>query len=386
MIITVQKSTLLEKLVLAMGTVSNKNTITSIEGVLIETLGGNTVRISTYDMNKGIRATFEAESVEEEGKYIINAQRLYQTVRVLPDEEIRIEVNENLNCTISSGKASFSNISVLRGEEFPNLPDLVTDRGFDIKASLLKRVIGKVAHSVAEQDTRIFLCGAFFNIKKDEIEVVSCDSYTLSKCNIKYEVSSFSDDGRKEFSFIIPGHALSELTKVLSEAGEEDAVKVYLSRKHIIINLPEIVFFTRTIDVDYMDYNRIIPQDNDIFVEVEKDRLLDGLERANIIAEEKIQGSGKSYVKITVEDQFLTLTSSSVNGRVCDEMDCVHEGGDIEIGFNCRYLINSVKVADGENIKISFKSPTRGIIIKPAEENEEDTYLYMVLPIRMAEK
>ena len=61
MIITVQKSTLLEKLVLAMGTVSNKNTITSIEGVLIETLGGNTVRISTYDMNKGLRATFEAQ-------------------------------------------------------------------------------------------------------------------------------------------------------------------------------------------------------------------------------------------------------------------------------------------------------------------------------------
>ena len=135
-----------------------------------------------------------------------------------------------------------------------------------------------------------------------------------------------------------------------------------------------------------MDYNRIIPQDNDIFVEVDRDRLLDGLERANIIAEEKIQGSGKSYVKIIVEDQFLTLTSSSVNGRVCDEMDCVHEGEDIEIGFNCRYLINSVKVAEGENIKISFKSPTRGIIIRPAEENEEDTYLYMVLPIRMAEK
>ena len=98
----------MDKLVPAMGTVSNKNTITSIEGVLIETLDDGDVRLSTYDMNKGVRATFTPTEIEREGKYIINAQRLYQTIRVLPDDEITIEVNEKLNCTISCGKPSAS--------------------------------------------------------------------------------------------------------------------------------------------------------------------------------------------------------------------------------------------------------------------------------------
>ena len=67
-------------------------------------------------------------------------------------------------------------------------------------------------------------------------------------------------------------------------------------------------------------------------------------------------------------------------------MDCVHEGGDIEIGFNCRYLINSIRVADGESIKISLKSPTHAITIEPAEEGGEFDYFYMILPVRMNEQ
>jgi DNA polymerase-3 subunit beta len=336
-------------------------------------------------MDKGVRATFEPSDIEREGRFIINAQRLYQTVKVLPDDILTIDINEKLNCEISSGKASFS-IFAARGEDFPNLPDLYSDKGFEVSSATLRKIISKVSHSIAAQDNRAMLMGAYFKINNEGMEVVSCDSYTLSKCNINCDVNSISDNNESvDYSFIIPGHALSELSKILPD-NEEYKCMFYLSRKHAIIRCDDITFFTRTIDSEYIDYNRIIPKDNDIFVSVNRERMLSGLERVNIIAEEKIQGSGRSYVKINAENNILTLSSSSVNGRVLDEMDCTHEGSNIEIGFNCRYLINSVKVADGENIKISFKSPTRGIIIKPAEENEEDTYLYMVLPIRMAEK
>ena len=160
----------------------------------------------------------------------------------------------------------------------------------------------------------------------------------------------------------------------------------YLSRKHAIVKCDELTFFTRTIDSEYIDYNRLVPKENDIFVTVDRERILSGLERANIIAEEKIQGSGRSYVKLTAEADFLTITSTSVNGKVYDEMDCDHEGADIEIGFNCRYLINSIRVSEGEKIKISFKSPTHAITIEPAEPKEDYNYFYMVLPVKMVEQ
>lgn len=378
---TVLKSILMEKLTPAMGTVSNKNTITSIEGVLIETLDDGNVRLSTYDMNKGVRATFTPTEIERHGKFIINAQRFYQTVKVLPEEEITIDINDKLNCTISAGKASFS-MFAMNSEEFPVLPELTTDQGFDIQGSVLKKMISKVSHSIAEQDIRPMLRGAYFSFDENKLEVVSCDSYTLSKCEIVCDIDYYNASSHKH-SLIIPGHALSEMVKILKD---DDKVGVYVTKKHAVIDSGDMIFFTRTIDSEFIDYNRIIPKDNDIFVKVSRDSLLDGLERANIIAEEKIQNSGKSYVKLEIEDQFLTLTSSSVNGKVYDEMDCEHEGGNLEIGFNCRYLINSVKVAEGERILLSLKSATQAITIEPVEKDDEFNYFYMILPVRMSEK
>ena len=383
---TVSKSTFMSVLSPAMGTVSrDKNTINVIEGILVETLDDGDIRISSFDMKKGVRATFTPQEIERNGKYIINAQRLYQTVRVLPDDELTIDINEKLNCEISCGKASFS-IFASKGEDFPNLPDLISDKGFEISSSTFKKMISKVSHSIAAQDNRAMLMGAYFKINNAGMEVVSCDSFTLSKCNIDCEVNSLTDNnGSVDYSFIIPGHALSELSKILPD-DEDYKCMFYLSRKHAIIKCDNITFFTRTIDSEYIDYNRIIPKENDIFITVNRERIFSALERANIIAEEKIQGSGKSYVKIKVEEDFIVLSSSSVNGKVFDEMDCVHEGNDIEIGFNCRYLINSIKAAEGEEIIISFKSPTQAITIQPKTPAEDFNYLYMVLPVRMNEK
>ena len=380
---TVHKSDFMRVIVPAMGTVSNKNTITAIEGVLIETLDNGKIQISTYDMNKGFRATLEPVEIERTGRFIINAQRLYQTMRVLPDDDITFDVNDKLNCEITSGKAAFS-MFALKGEDFPNLPDLITDNGFSVSAEIMRKMISKVVHSIADQDKRPMLCGAFFKISENGMEVVSCDSYRLSKCNIKCDITSVAG-GSLNYSFIIPGHALGELSKILAD-GDDENVQVYLSRKHAIVNKGEVIFFTRTIDSEYIDYNRMIPRDNGIIVNIDRERLLSGLERANIIAEEKIQGSGKSYVKLSTEGQYLLLTSSSVNGNVFDEMDCVHEGGDIEIGFNCRYLINSASAAEGENIRITMKSSTQAITIEAAEEDESFSYFYMILPVRMNEQ
>ncbi len=379
--ITVQKNAFLKAFLPTLGTVSNKNTISSIEGVLIETMDDATVRLSTYDMNKGVRATLREVQIERPGSYIINAQRLSQRVRVLPEDEMTIEVDEkSCTCTVSSGKASFS-MACMHGEEFPSLPELLTSRGFSLSSGMLKKMIGMVSHSIADQDSRPMLCGAYFHITPDALELVSCDSYTLSKCRRVCEVSYIGSE-QQEYGFIIPGHALPELTKIMSDK-DEDAVTVLMTRKHAIFRCDDITFFTRTIDSEYIDYDRLIPKDNDIRVIIDKDQFLSGLERANIIAEEKVQGSGKSYVKINLCDQKMSLTSSSVNGRVDDEIDCVHEGEDLEIGFNCRYLINSIKACDVESLLIKCKGPTQAITIEAVEKQSDSSFFYMILPVRM---
>ena len=378
--IVFSKQKLLDKLYPAMGTVSTKNTIPSIEGVLMETLGQNKVRLSTYDMNKGVRATLEAEDVIEEGSYIINASRLLSILKVLSGDTVTIEVDENFHAKISAGRASFS-LSALRGSDFPSLPELSGSRGFALPAGVLKDMIARVLHSVAEQDSRPMLCGAFFRIGAGQMEVISCDSYTLSRCSVLCPLRDIGEVSVLDFSFLIPGHALNELVRILGD--EEETVSVMIARKHAIFSFRDIVFFTRMIDSEYIDYERIIPKDQTIHVTVERERLLEALERAGLIAEERIQGSGRSYVKIILDGDRMILTSTSVNGNVFDELPIEHEGDNLEIGFNCRYLINSIRAATGEKIRLDFRSPTQSVTVTPFEEEEKRKYFYMILPVRM---
>ena len=378
--IVFSKQKLLDKLYPAMGTVSTKNTIPSIEGVIMETLGRNKVRLSTYDMNKGVRATLEAEDVIEEGSYIINASRLLSILKVLSGDTVTIEVDENFHAKISAGRASFS-LSALRGSDFPSLPELSGSRGFALPAGVLKDMIARVLHSVAEQDSRPMLCGAFFRIGAGQMEVISCDSYTLSRCSVLCPLRDIGEVSVLDFSFLIPGHALNELVRILGD--EEETVSVMIARKHAIFSFRDIVFFTRMIDSEYIDYERIIPKDQTIHVTVERERLLEALERAGLIAEERIQGSGRSYVKIILDGDRMILTSTSVNGNVFDELPIEHEGDNLEIGFNCRYLINSIRAATGEKIRLDFRSPTQSVTVTPFEEEEKRKYFYMILPVRM---
>ena len=377
--IVFDKADLLNKLLPAMGTVSTKNTISAIEGVLIDAEEGR-VRLSTYDMNKGVRSFLSDATVEESGSYIINASRLLQYVKVMPATGIVLEVDSGLNAKLYSGKSSFS-LFAFKGSEFPSLPELRSEKGFSINSGVLKKMIAKVIHSIAVQENRPMLCGAYFNIKGNRMEVVSCDSYTLSKCSVICDIASVGELATDQYSFIIPGHALNELIRMLPD---DESILVYLSRKHAIFKMDSMTFFTRMIDSEYIDYERIIPRDQTIRVRINRQRLLEGLERAGIVAEEKIQG-GRSHVKVVVSGDMLSLTSSSVNGKVYDEMKCEHEGEDIEIGFNCRYLINSVRAADSEEVYVTLKSPKQSITIEPVEKKEESDFFYMVLPVRMNE-
>ena len=376
------KDDLLANLLPVMGTVTSKNTITSLEGVLIETLGGNTVRFSTYDMNKGTRTTFEALEVIEEGSYILNAQRFLQFVRVMNDGEITLEVDNRFTVRLSNGTSNFT-MYAISGADFPTLPELTGDRGFEIAGDVLKEMIGKVSHSIAENDARPNLGGAYFEVNGNRLQVVSCDSYTLSKCAVTCDINSIGEVESNTFSFIFPGHALGEVSKILAD--RRGNVKLYLARKHAILTLDGLLFFTRLIDGDYIDYERIIPKEQTVFVTCSREHLLSCLERALLIAEEKMQSRDKSYVRLDITRNTLALTSSSSSGKVYDEMPCVHEGDDLSIAFNCRFFINSVKVAEGDEVRLSFRSRNQAMTIEPVEKKDDKDFFYMILPVRMTD-
>ena len=375
------KSELLAHLSPCMGCISTKSTFTSIEGVYIEAKEDNRCVICTYDMEKGMRTEFDCEVIEP-GSYIVGAQDFFQYVKIMPSSDIMLEVSEKLTAKLSSGKVYFM-MHALNGKEFPAFPELFSKSGFEMKQTKVRELIGHTIHSVATIDNNHpELCGGYLSIKKEGITMVSCDSFTLAKCDMALDLPEIEEGS--EISLIIPGKSMIELNKLMSE-DEEETVKIKPARRHIVFEIGDLIFFTRLIDTKYIDYNRIIQNSLPIEVVIDRAELLGSLDRASLISEKKSVGSSRSYVKLSFKDNSVKISSISLNGQIYDEIECEHTGEDIDIGFTCRYLIEALRALDCEKVRLFLKAPRICMIMIPEDKKEDKELRQMILPVKMAE-
>lgn len=364
--------------------VSGKSAMTAIEGILIEAKFPDVCTMTTYDLQKGVRITVEAK-VLEEGRYIINAQKFVQTLRVMDGEEITLTVDAKLSASIVSGRSSHKMIA-LEGDDFPKILELTSDRSFMVSQAVLKKMIAKVDFAMGINDQRAVLNGTYFKISDESIMLVSCDSFKLAKCRQRTELVNKNTNGNEhlEYSFIVPVKTVNELFKLLSD-DEEALTQIFVTRKHIVLLIGEITFFSRLIEGEYIDYERIILTNHKVTVEVNKEELLSSLERAALITEEKIAGSVRSHVKLNVNGENIEVSAVSTNGSSYDEVKVLHEGEDVLIAFNNRYLMDSIRSCDTEKIKLSISTPLTSMNIEPLEEEDGIEELYMILPVRIKE-
>lgn len=363
---------------------SGKSTLSATEGILIEAKHPDVCTMTTYDLEKGVRVSVEAKVVEE-GTFIINAQKFVQTLRVMSEGEVTLTVNAQLSATMESGRFSHK-MSALKGADFPDLPRLESERGFTLTEGTLRTMLGKTMHAMATDDQRRpILNGCFFDVKGDRLMLVACDSFRLAKCTTKAEIDNNNKDGSDlNFRFIVPIKTVNELVRLIGYGDEK--VRIHMMRKHIIFYVGDIIFFSRLLEGDYIDFDRIIIRQHKIHVTVERDAFLSALERATLITEEKISGRMQSHVKLELEGDVLKVLAASAAGSTYDELEVEHDGGDILIAFNNKYLIDAVRACDANKLQISLSSPLTSINIEPGEGKEEDTEdLFMLLPVKMKE-
>ena len=361
--------------------VSGKSTLTTIEGILIEAKFPDICTMTTYDLEKGVRITIEAK-VLEEGKYIINAQKFNQTLRVMDGEEITLTVDERLTATIVSGRSSHR-MNALAGDDFPVVPELRSDRSFIVGQAVLKEMLSKVDFAMGINDQRAVLNGTYMKISDDTVMVVSCDSFKLAKCAKNTELVNKNTNGKEhlEYAYIIPVKTVNELSRLLCD--DTDALtQIYVTRKHIVLLIGELTFFSRLIEGEYIDYERIVVKNHKISVKVDKREILSARDRAALVTEEKIAGSVRSHVKLEAAADVLKISAVSSAGSTYDELFIEHEGDDIVIAFNNRYLIDSIKACDSEKILLSLSSPLTSMNIQPADEENANDEIFMLLPVR----
>ena len=368
--------------------VSGKSTLTAIEGILIEAKMPDICTMTTYDLEKGMRITVEAKVIEE-GCFIINATKFSQTLKVMEGEEVTLTVDNKLSASIVSGKSSHK-MNALDGSDFPELPTLKSEMGFTLKQSVLRGMLNKTMYAMGVNDQRVVLNGAFMKIDEGMLTVISCDSYKLAKCELKTEIENNNTDGeRLRYQYIVPLKTVNELYRLLAD-DEESTVRIYIMRKHMVYMIGDLTFFTRLIEGQYIEYDRIIFKNHTITAEVDRAELIAALERAALITEERIAGAVRSPVRLDFEGDLLKVTATSSAGNTYDELAIVHEGDDISISFNNRYLIDSIRVCEDDRIRISLSPPRTSINIEPIVGDDDESReraegrddLFMLLPVR----
>ena len=375
-----EKNTLLGAVTPALGSVSGKNTLPAIEGVNLDCSNPGRCVVTAYDLEKGFRCTIECE-VEKEGNYIVNGQKLCQILSRMPGSFVTIEVNDKDVVTISSGKIKFE-LHALNGRDFPMLPELDGDHSFEIRQSTFRSMLEQTEFAIAQNNMRPELNGAFFKTDGSKLTIVASDGHKLALCERAVELRDLHNDGGDiSFSFIVPGKILFDLGKAVADSDEPMVVKY--TYKHVFFYIGNSIFFSRLIDAEYIDYNRFIPKTGNIFVTVDAQSLTNALECAMLVTEDRTLGQARSVLKCTFTGNMLMVSSTSVTSRVSDEIFTEKIGPDIEIGFNCRYLLEAMHACDAEKIKLTLSGPLMSMVIEPADPDPDKRFTFLIVPVKM---
>lgn len=360
-----EKETLLGLIGTASRAVTGKSSMPLLEGLLV-TAETDSLTLTGYDLSMGIRTTAEADIVEP-GSIVLNAKLFYDIVRKLPQDIVYLETDDKLLTTIKCGRAVF-NLVATEADEYPALAEVSADTGFSLPQSMLKSMIAQTIFSVSDNESKPIHTGCLFELESNRLNVVAVDGYRLS---VRREtVEGISGD----MKFVVPGPSLREIERILTE--EDGDVEIFPDRKNILFRIGGTTLITRLIDGEFLNYRAAIPSEFEYVVTADRHEMITCIERVSLIVSEKL----KNPVRFHFDGSYMQMSCITAVGKSYDE--CAFEGtiDDLEIGFNNRYILDALRAAGDETVKIQLKGSLNPIVVSPLEG---DKYTYLVLPVRL---
>ena len=346
--------------------VSPKSSIPALEGILLE--AGSDLRLTGYNLETGIRTSVPAD-IREEGTLVLGARLFGEIVRKLPDDIVTFQ-SENYMVNIKCGMSEF-NILGTDPEEFPELPTVEYQNSLILPQSRLKAMISQTLFAVSDNESRPIHTGSLFEVDSEGLTIVSVDGYRLA---LRHE-SIDKKEGAETFSFVVPGAALSEVEKICSDVDEPASVTQ--GARHVMFKVGDTMLVSRRLEGEFLAYRQAIPSNNTIHVEGETRALLSSIDRVSLIISDKL----KSPLRCVFDSNLLKISTKTAIGDAYDECPLSGNGGGLEIGFNNKYLMDALKAAPADKVRLELTTGVSPCVILPTEG--EENFLYMVLPVRL---
>lgn len=362
------RESLLATLYWTQSIVERRNTMPILANVLFEAVKGS-IRVTATDLEVGVRGQVEGDVIKE-GNITVNAKKIYEIIREVPNEQVQIKRLENDWVEIRSGKSVFKIVGI-DAKEFPQFPKFDAKMLSTTPATLLREMIERTIFSVSTDETRYSLNGVYVEQgEAGKVRMVATDGHRLA-----FEEKSVGTFGLAK-GVILPRKGLAELKKLL-ENGADGSVALGFKENLGFVAKDNIELFMRLIDGDFPDYTKVIPKGNPNIVKVEHDELLQALRRVSILSSERYKG-----VRLEFGDGKIVMSANNPDlGDAVEEIEAEYHGKGLSVGFNARYLIEVLTVLGGDGeIDIELKDELSPSIIRKAGV---DDYLYVLMPMRL---
>lgn len=345
-----------------------RTTIPILKGVLI-TIKDGKATFTSSNLSMSIETSFDVQN-SENGSTVVSAKLLADIIRKLPNTLISFTTDKEFGKFSISCMGSEFSLVQLSADEFPAISSLEASEIIEIEKNDLKDLINKTVFSASIDEKKGILTGCLLNLKKDCIEAISLDGFRMS-------VVRKSNGYETERSVVVPASILSEISKILSDDEETEKVMLKIEEKKAEFITADTKITSRLLDGNFVNYEDIIPKDNQIRVTVNREDMLCSVERASLFAKE-----GKNnLIKLSVFENSIEIESQSDEGMVKEKLDADVIGEGLVIGFNSKYILDVLKVLKDEEVVFVLGGNLSPCIIVPIEGND---YTFLILPVRIS--
>ena len=335
-----------------------------LEGIKI-TAKGDSLTLLATDTELTIEKRIKAD-VLMEGETVVVGKYFVDFAKKLEKEQVEL-------CRLYDGQLqikysdSESELQVFPAENYPKIEKDDDENYFDISQADFKSVVERTAFACSQDDSRPILKGCLFEIQNNYLTAVALDGFRMSV--VKKEVVSSGN-----MKVVIPSRALNEIMRILDK--DENILRVVLQKKTLIVQVENTILMARLIEGEFVKYNHILPTNFSNVVTVNRNSLLNSIERAAIV----VRNDRYNVIKMDIKEEGMTVSAKSEIGNVNENMPVNLSGKDISIAFNGKYLSEYLKICGDDFINMNLNSPIDPCVITSVGG---DGFLYLLLPVRI---
>ncbi|MDR2147985.1 MAG: DNA polymerase III subunit beta [Tannerella sp.] len=348
--------------------ISSKNTLPILDSFLFN-LEDNNLIITASDQEIRMVTSTSVLSSEGSGFVAIEAKRLLEPLKELPDQPLDFEINDdNLAITVKYANGKF-NIPGQSGDAYPQQKPLNADsKKFTIESNALLSGLSRAFFATAEDDFRPVMAGIYLDIKPENLTFVASDGHKLVRLRNKTVQTGITA------ALILPKKPINLLKTSLPKSNE--TVSVEFDSNNVYFKTSAFEMVCRLIEGTYPNYDAVIPTDNPNILTIDRLSLLKALKLVSNFTSESSE-----LIKIEIADNSLKVSAQDLDFSTSAEetVTCQYSSSPLSIGFKSSFLIDILSNMTTASIDIQLADPSRAGVIVPTvnEENEDDLMLLM---------